>query len=40
MSKQTFGEELANSITHGVAALLVLASLPVVAIAAHARGGA
>lgn len=36
--KLTFGEEVANTITHGVAALSVLAALPAVAIVAHDKG--
>lgn len=34
----TFGEEVANSITHGVASLLVLFSLPFVSIIAYENG--
>lgn len=36
--KLSFGEELGNSITHGVAALMVLFALPVVSIIAHEKG--
>ena len=34
----TFGEEVANAITHGVASLLVLFSIPVVSIIAYTNG--
>lgn len=34
----TFGEELANAITHGVSSLLVLFALPVVTIVAYEKG--
>lgn len=37
--RQTFGEELANSITHGVAAILALTLLPVAVVYADRRGG-
>lgn len=36
--KLTFGEEVANTITHGVSALLVLTCIPVVSITAHEKG--
>lgn len=36
--KLTFGEEVANAVTHGVASLLVLASMPLVYITAHIKG--
>ena len=36
--RQSFGEELANSITHGVAALAVLCLMPPMAIRAHGTG--
>ncbi len=36
--KQSFGEELANSLTHGIAALLVLCSMPAMVITAHRNG--
>lgn len=36
--RQSFGEELANSLTHGIAALLVLCSIPAMAIIAHRSG--
>ncbi len=36
--KQSFGEELANAVTHGVAALLVLCSMPAMVITAHRNG--
>lgn len=36
--KSTFGEEVANAISHGVPALLVLTALPWVAIVARHRG--
>jgi hemolysin III len=36
--KQSFGEELANAVTHGVAALLVLGSMPAMAILAYRSG--
>ncbi len=36
--KLTFGEEVANSITHGVPALLVLAAFPIVIITAYTKG--
>ena len=40
--KQTFGEELANSITHGVAAIVALVLLPIAVVYAdrHSGGGA
>lgn len=34
----TFGEEVANAITHGVPALMVLFSIPVVSIIAYTKG--
>lgn len=37
--RQTFGEELANSVTHGVAAVLALALLPVAVVYADRGGG-
>lgn len=36
--KLTFGEEVANVITHGVASLLVLFSFPLVSIVAYTKG--
>ena len=36
--RPTFGEELANAITHGVACLVVLFSLPLASILAYQRG--
>jgi hemolysin III len=36
--KLTFGEEVANAITHGVASLLVLFSFPVATIVAYEKG--
>ena len=36
--RQSFGEELANAVTHGVAALLVLCSMPAMAIIAYRNG--
>lgn len=36
--KLTFGEEVANSITHGISALLVLSCIPIVTIIAHDKG--
>ncbi len=36
--KLTFGEEVANAITHGVASLAVLACIPVVSIIAYSKG--
>jgi hemolysin III len=36
--KLTFGEEVANAVTHGIASLLVLFALPVVSIVAHENG--
>ena len=36
--KLTFGEEVANAITHGVPALLVLAAFPIVIITAYTKG--
>lgn len=36
--KLTFGEEVANAVTHGVASLLVLFSVPVVSIVAYTKG--
>lgn len=36
--KLTFGEEVANAITHGVPALLVLAAFPFVIITAYTKG--
>ncbi len=36
--KLTFGEELANTITHGVSALLILFSLPFISIIAYTNG--
>jgi hemolysin III len=36
--RQSFGEELANCLTHGIAALLVLCSLPAMAIIAYRSG--
>ncbi|MDP4183465.1 MAG: hemolysin III family protein [Bacillota bacterium] len=36
--KLTFGEEVANAITHGVASLLVLFSMPWVSIVAYTKG--
>ncbi len=36
--RQSFGEELANSLTHGIAALLVLCSMPAMSIIAYRRG--
>lgn len=36
--KLTFGEEVANAITHGVASLLVLFSMPIVSIVASTKG--
>lgn len=35
-----FGEELANAVTHGVMAMLVLSALPYAAIRAYLKGGA
>lgn len=37
-AKLTFGEEVANAITHGVASLAVLASMPVVSVIAYSKG--
>jgi hemolysin III len=37
---QSFGEELANAVTHGIAALLVLCSMPAMAIMAYRNGSA
>lgn len=36
--KQSVGEELANAVTHGIAALLVLCSMPAMAIIAYRNG--
>lgn len=36
--KLTFGEEVANAVTHGVSSLLVLFSMPWVSIAAYTKG--
>jgi hemolysin III len=36
--KLSFGEELGNAVSHGVASLLVLFSLPIVAIIAYSKG--
>lgn len=36
--KLTFGEEVANAITHGVASLAVLASIPAVSVIAYSKG--
>ncbi len=36
--KLTFGEEVANAVTHGIASLLVLISIPAVSISAYKRG--
>ncbi|MCX8128804.1 MAG: hemolysin III family protein [Clostridia bacterium] len=36
--KLTFGEEVANAISHGVASLVVLCSLPVAAVIAYTKG--
>ena len=36
--KHTFGEEVANTVTHGVSSLLILFALPVVAIIAYTKG--
>jgi hemolysin III len=36
--KLTFGEEVANAVTHGVASLLVLFSIPAVSIVAYTKG--
>jgi len=36
--KLTFGEEVANAITHGVSSLLVLFSIPIVSIIAYTKG--
>ncbi len=36
--KQSFFEELANAVTHGIAALLVLGSMPAMAIIAYRNG--
>lgn len=36
--KLSFGEEVANAITHGVASMLVLFSIPIVSIVAHEKG--
>ena len=36
--RQSFGEEIANCLTHGIAALLVLCSLPAMAITAYRKG--
>ncbi|MCX5899255.1 MAG: hemolysin III family protein [Proteobacteria bacterium] len=36
--KQSVGEELANAVTHGIAALLVLCSMPAMAIIAYSKG--
>lgn len=36
--KLTFGEEVANAITHGIASLLVLFTLPIVSINAYVKG--
>ncbi len=38
--RQSFGEELANSITHGVAALLAVIATPVLIVGAVQKGGA
>lgn len=37
---QTLGEEIANSVTHGVAALLSLVALPILVVGAVQKGGA
>ena len=37
---QSFGEEIANSVSHGLGLLAALAALPVLVIAAYQRGGA
>ncbi len=37
---QTFGEEVANSVTHGIGALCVLIAAPFLIVAASSRGGA
>ena len=36
--KHTFGEEVANTVTHGVSSLLILFALPMVAIVAYTKG--
>jgi len=36
--KLSFGEEVANAITHGIASLLVLCSMPLVSITAYRKG--
>jgi len=36
--KLSFGEEVANAVTHGVASLLVLFSIPAVTIVAYTKG--
>jgi hemolysin III len=38
LDEYTFGEEVANAITHGIPALLVLFSIPVVSIIAYTKG--
>jgi hemolysin III len=37
---QSLGEEIANSVSHGLALLLAVAALPVLVYAAAQRGGA
>lgn len=38
--RQTLGEEIANSLTHGVAALLSIIAIPVLVVSAVQKGGA
>jgi hemolysin III len=38
--EMSFGEEVANSVTHGVMALIILLALPATAVSAHTIGGA
>jgi hemolysin III len=40
MRRQSLGEEIANSVTHGVAALLSAVAIPVLVISALQKGGA
>lgn len=37
--KQSFGEEIANSISHGVAALFAIAAIPILVLAGIQKGG-
>jgi len=38
--KQTFGEEIANSVSHGIVALLAIAAIPILVMAGIQKGGA